>query len=114
MSKIAIRCLILCALPSITWAGAMSLSNGSLTIQFPSAVVNQFGYSGPITNFSDPMEVEEGDAHITSATKARISTLQNDPLIVLLKAGPIEMETTNEGFTPRLPWAGPSRETWRI
>jgi hypothetical protein len=40
---------------------------------------------------------ETGDGHITTATKARVRRLQQNPLIVRLGAGPIDAATTNEG-----------------
>jgi hypothetical protein len=75
----------------------MTFVNASITVQFPSVINNQFGYSGPRALLPEPVTDEVPDGIVNRAVQAKVKTLQQNPLIIQMTAGPIEAATTNEG-----------------
>lgn len=84
-------------LPAALHAGAIAQASLSVALQYPDAINNVFGFSGPATSFPDPVTDEIPDGIVHQAKPAAISTVQQSPRVYLVTAGPGDVETTNDG-----------------
>ena len=97
--------LVCCLGPGYLCAGAISKAEIAISILFPAATVNEFGFSGPQSDLPVPITDWDGDGHVVHPTTqwpepvetATVTKLQLDPLRLFARTGQIELETTNEG-----------------
>lgn len=84
--------------PAMLHAAAISEASFGFTMQFPEPMVNQFGYTSPKPRLPDPVTDEVGDGRVVNAKRSSLRTINKDPLTVRATGGPMQLETTNEGY----------------
>jgi hypothetical protein len=95
--RVAFGIVLACLCPAMLHAGAVSQADFAFTMQFPEAIVNQFGYTSPKPWLPDAVTEEIGDGRVIYAKRATLRTINKDPLTVRGTAGFMQLETTNEG-----------------
>jgi hypothetical protein len=84
-------------LPAALYAGAIAQASLSVALQYPDAINNVFGFSGPSTSFPNPVTDEIPDGVVHQAKQAAISAAQQSPRVYIVTAAPGDVETTNDG-----------------
>ena len=95
--RVAVSIVVLYSLIGTLQAGAIAQASIAVSLQFPDAVTNQFGFSGPSTSLPDPSIDEIPDGVVHTAKRAAVTMTQLTPLVFLATAGLADVETTNDG-----------------
>ena len=95
--RVAVSIVVLYSSIGTLQAGAIAQASIAVSLQFPDAVTNQFGFSGPSTSLPDPSIDEIPDGVVHTAKRAAVTMTQLTPLVFLATAGPADVETTNDG-----------------